>query len=402
MLRSSKRGFTFIELIVVLGTVGFLASLLVPTIQRGREKDRLLTCTNNMKQIGLGLHNHADAKKIFPGSSSCAWLNNKAPALGTPNDEEAKTGNGYSWMVAILPYMEESTLYKRLNLMADPWNTDNSDTVLKAPNTRDTINLKCHPLVWSTPVECYLCPNRKNNKNKVHPSPYPDNINCAGNVGIDTTPAMASYVALSATHFDSLARKETNTWAGGKQHPNGVMYPGSKTGFRGMSKDGTSNTAIVCETKEPTYAAWYDGTTAGVVGLKKVTGFMESEKGRYGVPVGGETAFNCGNPDGPYYYDDSKLFTLSTGKDGKTIPWTHGPSSNHPGVVPHLFADGSIHYLSTNISPAVYMHLISRSGGEPVDLEDAEPVIEKRRRSRYPKDPFFKKDTKDAPIKEAE
>ncbi|MGD9128391.1 MAG: DUF1559 domain-containing protein [Planctomycetia bacterium] len=357
MLRSSRQGITFIEVVVTLGVLGFLFILFIiwvgGTGGGAREPARRSACTNKLKQIGLGLQNFANARKRFPGSSSSHW-------------DSAELGNeatGYSWQTMILPYIEEGSLYKRLDLKGDPWSTEHPE-VLNDPDSDTNIQTNCHPLVWSTSIDTYLCPSRAIDSDRIQNSPYPDSINKVG--GVDTTPAATSYVALSATHFASLAGTEESPWAGGNQHPNGVMYPGSKTSFRNL-KDGSSNTAIVCETKEPTYSAWYEGATAGVVGLKTVDGFEKftTEDGyEYGIPVNATVALNYGNPDkNQYYCNGDKPFE-------NISKWTYGPSSDHPGVILHLFGDGSVHSFTQSISPDVYMHLITRNGGEPIHIDD--------------------------------
>jgi hypothetical protein len=131
------------------------------------------------------------------------------------------------------------------------------------------------------------------------------------------------------------------------------MYPGSKTSFRNL-KDGSSNTVIVCETKEPKYSAWFSAQTAGVVGFLGTPEFglpPDSETDAYNVITSGETAIN------------------KTGA-GLIPGWEYGPSSDHPGVVLHLFGDGSVRSFNNSIAPEAYGSLITRDGGEPVSLDE--------------------------------
>jgi hypothetical protein len=177
--------------------------------------------------------------------------------------------------------------------------------------------------------------------------------------------SVSNYVALGATHMASLYGTETRP-IGGKNHPNGVMYPGSKNSLRGIA-DGSGNTLLLAETKEQNYAAWIDGTTAAVVGLLEssppefVTAPIEGV--HYYVPTEGTlTAINGDNKESPaaecYLADD---------KHSGSQAWTFGPSSNHPGVVNHAFADGSVKSVIEDIDPVLYMHLITRDGSEPTD-----------------------------------
>jgi prepilin-type N-terminal cleavage/methylation domain-containing protein len=338
MTRSSKRGFTLVELLVVIAIIGILVALLLPAIQAAREAARRSACTNKLKQIGLGIQNFANARKHFPGSSD--------KSFDTP---VAVTSNlGFSWQTMILPYIEEGNLYKRLDLNASTgaWNATNASTVLANPNLPANLNLKCHALVWSTPIDTYICPSRAVDGDKVIGSDYSSITTALPNA----VPAATSYLALSATHLASFTKTTSGPADGANhQHPNGTMYPGSTTSFRNL-KDGSSNTAIVCETKEPNRSAWYDDQIAGTVGFMTL-------------------AFIEGNSTGTYYVADGQNSTTALNKPGPLISGVFGPSSDHPGVILHLFGDGSVHSFTASVAAKTYGSLITRNGGEPVNID---------------------------------
>lgn len=104
---SARKGFTLVELLVVIAIIGILVGLLLPAVQSAREAARRMQCQNNLKQIGLAIHNYESTYKRIP----CAIMGSN-PRLGQPG---AFDDDGYGWLVSILPFIEQTNLYNSLN-----------------------------------------------------------------------------------------------------------------------------------------------------------------------------------------------------------------------------------------------------------------------------------------------
>src|SRR3954447_12785242 len=123
MQARGRRGFTLIELLVVIAIIAVLIALLLPAVQAAREAARRAQCINNLKQMGLGVHNYLSANNVFPPIMG-NWNIPPTPATTTPF-----AGSGtwpLGWACAILPNMEQSQLYNALNY---------SNGTQDAPNT---------------------------------------------------------------------------------------------------------------------------------------------------------------------------------------------------------------------------------------------------------------------------
>src|SRR5262249_12880249 len=136
------RGFTLIELLVVIAIIAVLIALLLPAVQSAREAARRATCVNNLKQIGLALHNYHDQMNTFqPG-----YVSSINPTVVDPCnfDQEMQNGvdlgTGWAWGSMILPQLEQQPLYNSIN-----------SSLSVAYSANDTVSL--------TPVSIYLCPS---------------------------------------------------------------------------------------------------------------------------------------------------------------------------------------------------------------------------------------------------
>ena len=116
MIRQNRRGFTLVELLVVIAIIGILIALLLPAVQAAREAARRTECTNNMKQIGLALHNYHGPHRTFPPGGMVS--------------------NGLSYIVMLLPYMEQKALYDRFDFTAGQYYDEETFKAFEALSPR--------------------------------------------------------------------------------------------------------------------------------------------------------------------------------------------------------------------------------------------------------------------------
>ena len=122
-----QKGFTLIELLVVISIIAVLISLLLPAVQSAREAGRRLQCMNNLKQIGLAMHQYHDLNGCFPAS----YLTKTGGDTyqGVPNAITGDAGPGWAWLSRLLPGVEQSPLFDSINHSLPCWLPDQRTAV---------------------------------------------------------------------------------------------------------------------------------------------------------------------------------------------------------------------------------------------------------------------------------
>ncbi|MFN3190264.1 MAG: DUF1559 domain-containing protein [Aureliella sp.] len=223
-----QRAFTLVELLVVIAIIGVLVGLLLPAVQAARESARRMQCANNMKQLGLALHNYHDAHKTIPTTMT-----------GVDSEGGACGSGFYSWLAMILPYVEQDNLYNSIDFnmpMSDRCNYGSSGDYL------DYDISPSHPnaLAARTMIGTYLCPSDpaaylqpQDNGGQLAPGNY------SGNVGwpkLASAPGGSQPIEKQNGFFGLLNPSTPDPW-----HVPRIRF--------GDITDGLSNTAAVAERK---------------------------------------------------------------------------------------------------------------------------------------------------------
>ena len=366
-MRSLRRAFTLIELLVVIAIIAILIGLLLPAVQKVREAAARTTCQNNLKQIGLALHNYASSYGTLPAAYT------KLSADDTdPNAMFAGRRVGLSLLANLLPFMEQDAIYRQLNATKSSFNTVNIPP--NGPHSGQN-------LAYAQVVKTYICPSDPTPAtldayNEVW-GPYGDGGGAAcfpgGGSGSNLNPppnqiwARSDYFPIAGIHnalIDTLGLR--GTYPGDTQMAgvlNDPQLPGGGPFKVEAIPDGTSNTMVMAETggKPVGYAHNRQIYNSEVNGLP-VDGSIEpvsSGGGSWGdmfiySALAGGKCDNSGQRLGPCminYTSNNEMYS-----------W-------HSGGTNALLADGSVHFLKENTPALVVIALVTRAGGENLQAD---------------------------------
>ena len=245
--QNKSRGFTLIELLVVIAIIAILVALLLPAVQQAREAARRSSCKNNLKQLGLALHNYHDVHNALPPG----WISVEPGASHSAHEGV----NGAGWGTMILPYIEQPALYDQFNP---------NFSIETAVNDNFRLNN----------IATYECPS--------DPKPLRFEIEEEGSPGtVLAELPTANYVGVYGTgelHDCENAPGTAPVTASGQCRGDGSFYHNSKVQFRDIT-DGLSNTMILGErlTNEPLgwYTTWVGMVSEGEEAFQRVLGSMD-------------------------------------------------------------------------------------------------------------------------------
>jgi prepilin-type N-terminal cleavage/methylation domain-containing protein len=304
MSTSPKRGFTLIELLVVIAIIAILIALLLPAVQQAREAARRSTCKNNLKQIGIALHNYHDTHRLFPyGHMEVRTGNyNSSAPYGTYHWRD-------TWAHQILPFVDQAPLYNKYSA-----------------NTASHVHLVTDPEIYKAVVPVYLCPS--------DPS----------------TPGNADSLGRSQGSYIGCAGNEATTTGA---NLNGVFADNSNTKIRDL-KDGSSNTIMVSEiiirgnTASTTY--WGCPGCYGIGGAHGEMTFTTRETPNTPVADQNYACKSTTFPHSPCVVNTGTKYNFAR--------------SYHVGGVHALLADGAVRFISSNIDRGTFQNLGNKKDGQ--------------------------------------
>lgn len=329
-MKSSFRrsGFTLVELLVVIAIIGILVGLLLPAVQAAREAARRMSCSNNMKQIGLAMHNYHDVHRTFPVG---AFFNSR----------------GSNWRALILPFIEETAAHDQIDFESG------SFWAHSGPFTNNDV-------LRTLRVAGYVCPSSPHGATNIADIPL------SRYSTTDITSMVMDYVGVSGATPDLSGRTDActadNIVSGGTYCNNGMMMAHYNKRFRDCT-DGTSSTLIIAE-------------QSGNVNGKEASA----------NPLGGWHGWV--NNSGEQMLENTSLSSFSslaayaggitTVRYSPNAFWKSGaPSSSssqyevntilnsfHPGGIHGLLTDGAVRFISETIELETMLKLSIRDDGQ--------------------------------------
>ena len=336
-----RRGFTLIELLVVIAIIAILIGLLLPAVQKVREAASRISCTNNLKQLGLAMHNYHDTNGYFPASS---WTTG-VPVQGNPS------GTFHSWRAYTLDYIEQGNVGRIYDVNK---------------NWFDPANIPAA----STRIKTYLCPS----------SPSRTQLLSVTKKFGAATVTVSFATAAGPTDYDTMNTIKAGQYAGimnlgflpTADQINSIMFKDQVSRMADVT-DGLSNTGFIWEcSARPDI--WLNGKK--ILAGANDQGFCWADSdGPFSVDMtnpAATAADYAGNVPGPnVFWPKNNISPANLSKISKFMNASNDNEvfSFHSGGSNVCFGDGSVRFLKDTMSPQTLSSIVTAHGGEIVSFD---------------------------------
>ncbi len=362
MNRNRQQGFTLVELLVVIAIIGILVALLLPAVQAAREAARRMSCSNNMKQMGVAMHNYHDTYKSLPsGTINAAIQSSRAEWLAQIDQNNLLNHTGH---MLILPFMEQQPLHDAIdfNLASSGFNRAGGTLVGGWPNTANNPN----QALMKTKIPSYMCPSDR-----------------ADERGALTNTRTADYIAdeNGLTNYALCAGGHGNGWPGNQRPWNwyagrtAFLMDGRRVEYRGAFghnsackfrdiKDGTSNVVMVGEVRVAERRSTFYEHMWG--GYRRYGTFFNNHPNRN---VNHINNFRY-HVNGPVCVDGKTSTCAATGASAWNAKYNHVgvTGSMHPGGAQYTLTDGSVRFVAETIDKNTWAIVTRIASGESESL----------------------------------
>ncbi len=362
MVRIRRSGFTLVELLVVIAIIGVMVGLLLPAVQAAREAARRMSCSNNMKQLGLGLHNYHASYNKFPA--------------GVRGGSSPVEGWGLPFFHGLLPFIEQQSLWEEIRMAGTTAAPAQCPGWVGVPWAGSAGQLNA-AVVNNVVVTSFVCPSNpmapNKNQNGANMT-FPSYIGIQGGVDEDVISA-----ATGASPPAAGAPGDTDRFQNKRQRSNASCCGGNNT--NGIQSSG----GILVGNESLTFKHITDGTAnlivLGEVGdwMKDPSGNLVDYRGTHGWPMGTAdpqlitTWVDFAGGDARQFHLTSIRYPIGTRTT--TLAGTgenFGPNnpliSAHTGGVQVTLADGSVRFLTNSTDLALLKQLATRDSGVPKEL----------------------------------